>query len=253
MDKYFLKHMKHCLGLIALVLLTASVSAQTKNSTVLIELYSSEGCDNCPIAERFMEEVMALADSTHAPVFMIDFHVDLWDRSGWKDKYSDSAYTWRLIRQAEKIGQQAVFTPMVFVNGQGGVPGSARGQIGSLIYMNLGDPYAMGVSTEAAWLGGKNVLDIKYTVDGFTDSCQIHFALVQKKVETDVTAGENTGKHLVHHNVVRKFHSLYLQAAKGTTQIPVEPGTDLHDYKLVTFVQSLRNGKVFATEELLFR
>jgi hypothetical protein len=66
-------------------------------NNVLIELYSSEGCSSCPIADAFMQEVIHLSDSTMSPVYVIDYHVDYWNKSGWVDPFSDSLYTKKQI------------------------------------------------------------------------------------------------------------------------------------------------------------
>src|SRR5438045_3960894 len=101
--------MKKTLVLLLILATTTVIAQQHRPSSVLLELYSSEGCDNCPAADQFMDEVIRIADTTRQPVYVIDFHVDLWDRSGWKDVYSDSVYTNRLIKHATMVGQQHIF------------------------------------------------------------------------------------------------------------------------------------------------
>jgi hypothetical protein len=86
-------------------------------NNVLIELFSSEGCSSCPIADAFMQEVIHLSDSTTSPVYVIDYHVDYWNKSGWVDPFSDSLYTKKQMNYALKKAEKNLYTPMAFVNG----------------------------------------------------------------------------------------------------------------------------------------
>ena len=59
----------------------------------LIELYTSEGCDSCPPADRWFSK-MALGPTT-ARSATLAFHVDYWDRLGWRDRFGNAAFTAR--------------------------------------------------------------------------------------------------------------------------------------------------------------
>lgn len=239
------------------LLLAASVYAQQQQKfhpQALIELYSSEGCESCPFADRFMKEVLIIADSVKQPVYVIDFHVDIWDRSGWKDPYSDSLFSQRQSLAAKRVGQQAIFTPMVFVNGQGALPGAAKREVGSYINNALGEVMLHRLTTSAQLFQGKKTLSIDYEIQGNTDSVDIHFAFVQKHVLSKVTAGDNAGHTLEHHNVVRKFATEVVKAPKGHYELALPAdATDLTQYALVSYLQHQGGGYVYAVDELLFR
>ena len=245
------------LFLTLLILIAAcAVQAQKKYyPQVLIELYSSEGCESCPYADKFVKEILHIADSVKQPVYVIDFHVDIWDRSGWKDPYSDSTFSKRQFLAAHRVGQPAIFTPMIFVNGIGGLPGAAKGEVGFYINNSLKEPREHNVVTQANVYEGKNTLSIDYEIEGKTDSLEIHFALIEKHVFSKVTAGENHGKTLEHHNVVRKFATQVVQSNKGHYELPMpkDAMTDLKKFGLVTFLQWKKGGYIFAVDELLFK
>lgn len=234
----------------------SSLFAQKKYyPQVLIELYSSEGCESCPYADAFTKEILFIADSVKQPVFVLDYHVDIWDRSGWKDPYSDSAYSRRQFLAANRVGQPAIFTPMIFVNGLGGLPGAAKGEVGFYINNSLKEPREHNVVTTANVFEGKNTLSIDYEIDGNTDSLEIHFALIEKHIFNKVTAGENHGKTLEHHNVVRKFATQVVKSNKGHYELslPKDAMADLKKFGLITFLQWKKGGYVFAVDELLFK
>src|SRR6478752_1769381 len=75
--------------------------------TVLIELFSSEGCSSCPMADNFLQELLTIADSVQAPVFGLDYHVDIWNKSGWVDQFSDTSFSRRQREYMVKNKQQA--------------------------------------------------------------------------------------------------------------------------------------------------
>ena len=56
----------------------------------VVELYTSEGCNSCPPADRWLSKLKA--DPT---VVALAFHVDYWDRLGWKDRFASAAFTQR--------------------------------------------------------------------------------------------------------------------------------------------------------------
>lgn len=219
----------------------------------LVELYSSEGCENCPYADAFMKQILQIADSSKQPVYVLDFHVDIWDQSGWKDPYSDSAYSARQLMAAKRVEQPAIFTPMVFINGQFGLPGGAKREVGFHIASALQSPRERNLITSANFFHNKNILAVDYTIEGSLDSTEIHFAFVEKHAFSKVTAGDNNGKTLEHHNVVRKFGSEVVKANKGHYELAIPNDVkDMSKYALITFLQRQNGGYVYAVDELLF-
>jgi len=240
---------------ITLVFISFHIKAQeTFFPQVLVELYSSEGCENCPAADDFMKEILHIADTFNQPVYVIDFHVDIWNRSGWVDPFSDSLYSKRQFNEAMSVGQKSIFTPMAFVNGQGGIPGAAKKEVGSYINVLMRKSRTYNLTTNAQVLQGKNSLTIDYKIVGKTDSVEIHFALVKKLISSKVTAGDNKGKTLIHHNVVRMFKSEVVTSKVGHFELPLpDPNIDLSEYALVAYLQHQNGGNVYAVDELLFK
>jgi hypothetical protein len=86
------------LGGAAAVQCTAMVCRQ--NGPPLVELYTSEGCDSCPPADRWLS---SLGAKGYAPerVVPIALHVDYWDYIGWKDPYARQAHSARQRKMAK--------------------------------------------------------------------------------------------------------------------------------------------------------
>src|SRR5262249_28092235 len=52
-------------------------------SPIVVELFTSQGCNTCPPADAFLAELAARPD-----LLALSFHVDYWDYIGWKDPFA---------------------------------------------------------------------------------------------------------------------------------------------------------------------
>ena len=82
----------------------------------LVELYTSEGCDSCPPADRWFSSQFAASDTAQHAVALA-FHVDYWDRLGWVDRFANAGYTERQYQAMHANGGSFVYTPQVLVQG----------------------------------------------------------------------------------------------------------------------------------------
>jgi len=78
----------------------------------VVELYTSEGCNSCPPADKWLSSLKG-----RTGVVSLAFHVDYWDRLGWKDRFADPAYTRRQHEASTRGGASFVYTPQVIVDG----------------------------------------------------------------------------------------------------------------------------------------
>ena len=79
----------------------------------MVELYTSEGCNSCPPADRWLSTLKA-----DPAVVALAFHVDYWDRLGWKDRFASAAFTARQAAQQATNGARFSYTPQVVVDGR---------------------------------------------------------------------------------------------------------------------------------------
>jgi len=79
----------------------------------VVELYTSEGCNSCPPADRWLSKL-----KSDPNVVALAFHVDYWDRLGWKDRFASAAFTARQAEQQASNGARFSYTPQVVVDGQ---------------------------------------------------------------------------------------------------------------------------------------
>ena len=188
------------------------VAAETRfesgpQQTALIELYTSEGCSSCPPAEAWLSR---LKDNSGLwkQFVPIAFHVDYWDRLGWRDRFSSQRWTERQRRYASLWQSESVYTPAVVVNGreQHGLPGT------NLSQLNEKQPGILDVTTS----DGKN-FSIEFRPEkGSGSDWEAHLALLGSGISSNVRAGENSGRDLQHDFVVLDLRDATMKSENGT-------------------------------------
>ncbi|MCU0442814.1 MAG: DUF1223 domain-containing protein [Bacteroidia bacterium] len=244
--------MKKKLAIIVLFFGLQPLFAQQIFPTVLVEMFSSEGCSSCAEADGFMKELINRADSTHAPVFVLDYHVDIWNRSGWVDPYSKSEFTQKQKNYMAQQNQLSHYTPMVFINGLGGLPGGAKKEIGLRIQQQLAQKPKLNIATQVK--KAQDSMLVQFSLNGPADSCKVVAIWAYKQITNKVTGGENAGKELTHHHVViSASEQTTIQNNQGSLLTPIPANIAPNQLLLITYVQHVRTLQIFATDQLDFR
>ena len=157
----------------------------------LVELYTSEGCSSCPPADRWLS---GLADDPNRVA--LAWHVDYWDRLGWKDRFASPAHTRRQAAQQRSNGARFSYTPQVVANGIDR-PDWPRVQRA---------PRTDGPAALTIELGRVGDLVTARVQPGPTAPARLsaYWAVTEDGHATQVRAGENEGARLVHDHVVRE-------------------------------------------------
>ena len=74
-------------AIIPTLMLTLSAAATAGEKSVVVELYTSQGCSSCPPADALLGEIASMDG-----VIAMSLHVDYWDYIGWKEDFDDPAY-----------------------------------------------------------------------------------------------------------------------------------------------------------------
>ena len=77
------------------------------HTVALLELYTSEGCDSCPPADKFVSGLRG-SGMTSAQVVPLSLHVDYWDYIGWKDVFAKAAFTERQRWLSDQAGSRTI-------------------------------------------------------------------------------------------------------------------------------------------------
>jgi hypothetical protein len=143
---------------------------------------------------------------------------------------------------------------MMFVNGGGGLPGSAKKEIGQLVNKNMNTEPQTQLITRAGYVAATNTLILNYEILGKMDSCNLNLVLAYKEVKSNITGGENKGQLLTHHHTVKDWKWFPIDPSKkGKVEMALPTDVKLSDLILISFVQHGPTWKVYATDQLSFR
>ena len=205
--------------------------AQEARPVALVELFTSQGCSSCPRADQLLSRLVAAGDSS---IIALSFHVDYWDRLGWKDPYSAKQYTIRQQQYAKTFGSSTIYTPQMVVNGSANFVGSDEPKAKKAIAQALKNTSRHIDLTIDRIESGK--ITAVYHISELSDSRVLHLALVERNITTAVRRGENGGRTLHHDNVVRTLMTLRDPGTKNTAQIAIPDGLKLKEASLVAFL-----------------
>jgi hypothetical protein len=178
------------------------------HTVALLELYTSEGCDSCPAADKFVSGLRngSATGLNSDRLVPLSLHVDYWDYIGWKDSFAQHMFTERQRWLSNLANSRTVYTPEMFVAGQelrnwreglfgGGLEAAVKrvndrpalADIGIMLGKLNGDGLPVEVKASAAQGGN------------------LFVALYENGLSTEVKAGENRGVTLRHDYVVRNM------------------------------------------------
>jgi len=212
----------------------------------VVELFTSEGCSSCPPADALVAAVQK--QDKDLPVYVLAFHVDYWDRLGWKDAFSDARYSERQKEYAEWLHLSSIYTPQVVVNGQKEFVGSDAGALHRAISNGLeATPAAQLTLSNVRLSGGKLGWQAHTSGAGAGGNLRLVVAVVEHDASTRVLGGENGGKTLSHVQIVRGFDRVPVNGkgdAAGRLDWP--EGMSASGGELIAFLQDARDGKIVA-------
>lgn len=231
----------------------ASNGSGTSNGPgfAVIELFTSEGCSSCPPADELVARVQQ--EDKDRPVYILAFHVDYWNRLGWKDAFSKTAYSDRQRQYANWLNLQSVYTPQIVVNGRKEFVGSEAATLHSTIEKNLqGQAAAARLSLSHLKREG-NQLEWDWQTEEIKKGLSLVVALVQRSAVTNVKAGENGGHTLSHVQIVRNFQTSALTGKNnGAGHMDWPAGVKPGETEVIAFLQNDDNGEIVAATRSAF-
>ncbi len=186
--------------LLAIFIGAQAVQAQNQTPIQVIELFTSQGCSSCPPADALLQEY-----STQENVVALSYGVDYWDYLGWKDTLASPENTRRQQNYASHAGRANVFTPEAMINGKYSVVGSDQRAITEAFRKSHADQQQQ-VEISIAQMHGKVVVRLNGPAN--LGEAVIWLVRFDREHEVEIKRGENRGRKITYHNVVRDFHSI---------------------------------------------
>ena len=212
------------------------VGAPEGRGPVVVELFTSQGCAACPLADRLLAKLTGRED-----VLPLALHVDYWDYIGWEDVFADPAHTRRQKAYAHAAGERMIYTPQMVVDGAARVVGT--------------EPLALLDAVAAAREAGPGPVVLSASRTGarlsvearaaaaFEPPLSVQLVRYAPRRSVAVTSGENAGHTLEHVNVVTGWREVGRWDGRAPLSLDLEaPGDD----RAAVLIQEPGPGRVHA-------
>jgi hypothetical protein len=190
------------------------IKPETESRPVVVELYTSQGCSSCPLADTYIGQLARRKD-----VLALSFHVDYWDYIGWKDKFADPAYVGRQRAYAMTLGHHMVYTPQVVVAGSSDAQGADRATIEQRIREAKARQRMYPLEVARDPQTGSVVLELPEAP--LPVPATVWLMTYQYRDEAAIASGENSGRTLDSFNTVRSLQKVAVWNGHAAT-VPLE-------------------------------
>jgi hypothetical protein len=237
--------------------------SQGGRTPVLLELFTSEGCSDCPPADALLARLARTQPVPSAQVITLEHHVDYWDHQGWRDPFSSAAASARQVDYARTFGNDGPYTPQMVVDGSAEFVGSNEGAARRAIDRAAHNAKA---SIELSWLPSngprterREVLEVRvHQITGASkdDPAEVFLAITEDNLHSNVARGENAGRALDHVSVTRRLERIgkanpgAAASFSAQPELKLEPSWKRADLRVVVFVQQEKSRHVLAAAVL---
>jgi len=205
------------LGVCAIVAIIRPAHADPR---AVVELFTSQGCSSCPPADKILGEL-----AKDPSVIALSMPIDYWDYLGWKDTLADARFSARQKAYSHVRGDREVYTPQAVINGSVHVIGSDRAGIESAISATRKtDDIVMSVPVTMTQSGNEINVSVAASSKGPTEMHgEVWICSISKSVPISIGRGENGGRQITYHNVVRNLLKVGdWNGTPGSWTVPLE-------------------------------
>jgi hypothetical protein len=209
-------------SLIAGFLIATFVVARAAEPRALLELFTSQGCSSCPAADKLLGDL-----ANDQTLVVLSDPIDYWDYLGWKDTLASPAHSARQRAYARMRGDRDVYTPQIVVNGAVDVLGSDQAAIEKSIAQTDANSDVMALPVLLSLGGGGLNVKVEAAADEHAAG-EVWLCPLARAVAVAIGRGENRGRTVTYHNVVRNWVKLgdWTGAAADWTVPAAQIGTD---------------------------
>ena len=167
----------------------------------VVELFTSQGCSSCPPADRLLGEL-----AKDSSLVALTMPVDYWDYLGWKDTLATPGHSARQRGYSRERGDRQVYTPQAVVNGAVHALGSSKAAIERAVAATRQDADTLSLPVTITKGDGK--LTVQVPAWKGSGKGEVWLCPVTKAVAVKIGRGENRGRTVTYHNVVRGWIKL---------------------------------------------
>jgi hypothetical protein len=172
---------------------------------IVVELFTSQGCNSCPPADALLGELTRQDD-----VLALAFHVQYWDGLGWSDRFGLPQAALRQQQYVRALSLGSGFTPQVVIDGRESQVGSNRVSINAGLRRQRAATRP-GVNIGLRIEAGAIQVDVGTAADAAlpaTSVAEVVLVSYRARAETDIPRGENSGHKLAEFQIVRAIRLL---------------------------------------------
>src|SRR4029077_6503354 len=217
---------------------------------VLLELFTWEGCSDCPPADRLLEALDRTQSVAGAEAIVLSEHVDYWNHLGWRDPYSSPQFSARQSAYASKFHLEGVYTPQLVVDGSLQFVGSDGHEAKAAIEQESHEQKRAIAISNVVRAGNQVKAHVEVSAAEMSGARApvLYVALADNKAESQVARGENAGRALAHVAVVR--YLAQVDTIRGDNPVgkevtlSIQPGVGTNGLRIVAFLQDPGSGHV---------
>lgn len=208
---------------IVLAVLWALPAVSAAERLTVVELFTSQGCGNCPPANRLVAD---LADRDG--LLALTWSVNYWDYLGWQDTFARQHHADRQRAYNARLGVPGVYTPQIVVDGHMEAVGSHPGEVKRRIRQAERTPrphYYIDIKRDGA------ICIVRLPAADPDAAIRVHAIWYSGSRTVAIRGGENAGKRVEYANVVMGDRMLRRwQGAAGSIEVhmndPQSQGAD---------------------------
>ena len=236
---------------LALLLLLVVAPRSYAAGPVVVELFTTEGCSSCPPADALLAQVNG---KTLNGVELIGLgeHVDYWNSSAWKDRFSSSQFTDRQNDYIAWMHLKSPYTPQMVIDGRVQVLGNDGPAIGRDLAAATAVPKPATVTL--SWEGPSKLHIVAQSPA--SSGLKVMLAITEDGLTTSIGGGENKGRTLQHAAVVRELKAVGKPSHgnfDGAVDVPAHSDWNTGKLRAVVFVQDFHSGEILGAAAIPYQ
>jgi hypothetical protein len=203
--------------LIASFLSVTFAAARAGEPRAVLELFTSQGCSSCPAADRLMGQL-----AKDPALVALSVPVDYWDYLGWRDTLANPAHSARQRAYARARGDGQVYTPQIVVSGAVDALGSDQTAVEQAITETTKESGVMSVPITLSVSASALSVKVPSAETSEQVAAEVWLCPIARTVAVAIARGENRGRTITYHNVVRNWVKLGdWKGAQSTWDVPL--------------------------------